>query len=424
VIARRLLLALVVLGALAPLPGLVAAVTVTATAESWELPSSTREYKAILRHLRAPFRGYGGFDVFVPQFGIVALSHMACGLLNVVTAEPDRRDEVQAALAEVVRRALTPNISPNHVATTASVAFDDNNLFWSHLGLILGIDRYVRCAGKPCPATTETDHLHDRIAAHLRARTLASTLYLAPSYPGSPLWPADQAVTLLALKLHDKVTGSSQHEELLRGYLRVLHREADPATGLFPAAVAGVTGGNVPRGCATSWTALYLAQLDASAAHEQYTHARDALGLSILGVGGFREWPFGRGVQADLDSGPVVFGVGTAATGLGLGPARLFHDDRAYTVIRRAALMFGLPAWWPSGGYWAAPLLGEAILFHGRTATPWFGGVPPVDAQPVPWPIAPAIAAALDLLVLGAALRAVVRIFAEAFRGARRAPNR
>lgn len=408
-IAKRFLLALAWVAALAPVPGLVAAVNVSARAEFLQSPSSTREYKAILRHLRSPFRGYGAMDVLASQFGVVALSHMACGLLNVVTAEPQKRDEVQAALSEVVRRALSPSVSPIHAGTTASTPLDDHNLFWSHLGLILGIERYVRCEGRPCAPATEADRLQERIAAHLRARTAASPLFHAASYPGSPRWPADQSVTLLALKMHDKATGGSQHEDLLRGYLRVLRREADARTGLFPSAVAGVADGGVPRGCATSWTVLYLVQLDAEAAREQYTRARDALGISVLGIGGFREWPRGRSGPGDLDSGPIVLGVGTAATGLGLGPAHMFQDDRPYTLIRRAALIFGLPAWWPSGGYLSAPLLGQAILFNGRTAIPWFGSISPVAPEPVPWPVAPVIFAILDVLLLAALTRAFVR---------------
>lgn len=406
-----MLLALAALAGLVPLPGLMAAATMSARAEFSEPPSSTREYSAILHHLRSPFRGYGAMDVLTPQFGVVALSHMACGLLNVLTAEPRKRDEIRTALNEVVRRALSPSISPTHAATTSDTPVDDHNLFWSHVGLILGIERYVRCGGHTCPSTTDNDRLQDRIATHLRVRTAASGLYHAPSYPGSPLWPADQAVTLLALKLHDKVTGGSQHEDLLRGYLRVLRRDADGRTGLFPSAVAGSASGNVPRGCATSWTVLYLAQLDSDAAREQYRHARDVLGISILGVGGFREWPPGRGGgRADLDSGPVVLGVGVAATGIGLGPARIFRDDRAYTLIRRAALVFGLPAWWRSGGYVTAPLLGEAILFDGRTATPWFDRIAPVDPEPVPWPVAPVLLLVLNVLwVAGLTLACLVR---------------
>jgi hypothetical protein len=396
-----------------PLPGCIAALTVSASAELEELPSSTREYATITRHLRAPFDGYGTFDVLVPQFKVVALSHMASGLLNVYVAEPDRRDEVQGYLREVSRRALSSRVSPTQTPTGPEARLDDENLFWSHLALILGIERYVRCEGKVCAqdvgGDTDGDRLQERIVWHLLARTGASGVFHARSYPGSPMWPADQTVTLLAMKLYDVTHATSVHDAPLRGFLRVVGGRADPRTGLFPSSVSPIEYADVPRGCATSWSSLYLAQLDPAVAFDQYTRARANLRETILGVGGFREWPRGRGGGQNVDSGPIVLGVGMAATGLGLGPARIFRDEETYTVIRRTALLFGAPAWWRSGGYMAAPLLGEAILFDGRTARPWFGPAPVAAARPIPAPIAPALFAGLDALAMAWLVRALVR---------------
>ena len=43
--------------------------------------------------------------------------------------------------------------------------------------------------------------------------------------------------------------------------------------------------------------------------------------------------------RADIgfDAGPVLFGYGTAATGIGLGPARLYGDEAQYAGIERLA---------------------------------------------------------------------------------------
>ena len=111
--------------------------------------------------------------------------------------------------------------------------------------------------------------------------------------------------------------------------------------------------------------------------------------------------------------GPIVFDVGMAATGLGLGPARLFRDADRYATIRRTALTFGVPSWIPLHGYVTAPLLGEAILFHGRTARPWFNA----DSGRTPMPLAGArLFASLALLVGYASLAALAirRLWAAA----------
>jgi hypothetical protein len=413
---RRWVLVLAFVLALLPLRGLVAALHVSAPSEYGERASSTPEYAAIASHLRGRFDGYGPGQVLIPQFGIVALSHMASGMMSVYVAEPEKRDEAHAYVLEIRRRALSARISPWRTATDGATRLDDNNLFWSHLALILGIERYMRCEGRVCPTDGDEDRLHERVVRHLRARTMQTGFFAAPSYPGSPMWPADQTVTLLSLRLFDVTRGTSLLAEPLSGFLATLRPLRDGETGLFPSSLSPqVAHYRIPRGCATSWSISYLAQLDVAAAREQYDAARTAFAESILGVGGFREWPRGREPRGregagDLDSGPIILGVGVAATGLGLGASRLFGDESTYTTIRRSALVFGLPAWWPWNGYWAAPLLGEAILFDGRSARPWFEPIAPVEQRPVSAPIAPVLLAAMDIAILAFLGRALVRL--------------
>ena len=382
---RALLTALLAL----PLPGLVSAVSIDVDGEWGELPSSTREFAFARRHLHQGFDGYGPAEVFTDAFGVVALSHFAAGLMNVYVAEPERRDEVLGLLDEVGRRAKSPKVAPpnlaDHRPIDASVRLDDHNLYFSHLALILGLRRLVGCddarSDRTCTVDPEEDALQARLVEHLRERTLASPLHHAPSYPDSDMWPADQSVTLVALRLYDEAFGTHVLDEPLAGYLATMEKHTDPTTRLFHSAVIDPTTPSLseaagyaatPRGCAASWTQLYLAQVAPQVARAQHTHYRAHMSADVLGFGGFREWPSGRARGMDTDSGPIVFGVGMAATGLGLGPARLFGDVDRYATIRRTALTFGVPSWIPSHGHVTAPLLGEAILFHGRTARPWF----------------------------------------------------
>ena len=372
---------------LLPLPGLVGAVHVDAKSEWREAPSSTREYAFAKRHLESSFSGYGATDVLVPPFAVVALSHFAAGLMNVWVAEKERQVEVATLLDEVVRRATHPSVVPSSLGDRRpfdATSLDDENLYLSHLGVILGIRRIVACAeGRQCPNAEATDAMHERVVKHLRERTLASPLAHAPSYPDSPMWPADQAVTLLALRLYDGIHHTDLLDAPLTGWLAAMRKHADPATGLFHSSVSSLEYATTPRGCALSWTSLYLAQVEPKVARDQYERYREHMGADVLGIGGFREWPVDRTKGGmDADSGPVIGGVGVAATGLGLGPAKLFGDTDRYTAIRRAALTFGVPSVFSSHGYDTAPILGEAILFHGRTARAWFG--PPLPPLSVP----------------------------------------
>jgi hypothetical protein len=413
---RAILTALLVL----PLPGLVGAVSIDVDGEWRELPSSTREFAFARRHLHQGFDGYGPSEVLADAFGVVALSHFAAGLMNVHVAEPARRDEVLELLDEVARRAESAKVAPSGLTdghpVDASVRLDDHNLYFSHLAVILGVRRLVACDGergdRTCTVDPREDALQSRLVDHLRERTLASPLHHAPSYPDSDMWPADQAVTLLALRLYDEAFGTHLLDAPLAGYLATMEEHTDPATQLFHSAVIDPTSplpseaavyATTPRGCAASWTQLYLGQVAPDVARAQYTHYRAHMSADVLGFGGFREWPSGRAMGMDGDSGPIVFGVGMAATGLGLGPARLFGDVERYATIRRTALTFGVPSWLPSHGHVTSPLLGEAILFHGRTARPWFAAPP---ASPAPRKASFSLAS-LALLVVYALLAAM-----------------
>jgi hypothetical protein len=76
----------------------------------------------------------------------------------------------------------------------------------------------------------------------------------------------------------------------------------------------------------------------------------------------------------------VVLGLGSIATATGLAPARVFQDQTAYTTILRSALVAGVPSDIGTGrGHLLAPLLGEAILFHGITARAWFSTPLPLE---------------------------------------------
>ena len=164
---------------------------------------------------------------------------MASGLLNVYVAEPDRRSEVQGYLREVSRRAVSAKVSPSQTPTVPSIRLDDHNLFWSHLALILGIDRYVRCDASVCAEDTDQDRLQERLVRHLLARTMASGVYNARSFPGSCIadvagLPDGDAPGDEALRRDARHVASTW--SLLRGFLRVLAQRADPRTGLFPSA--------------------------------------------------------------------------------------------------------------------------------------------------------------------------------------------
>ena len=106
-------------------------------------------------------------------------------------------------------------------------------------------------------------------------------------------------------------------------------------------------------------------------------------------VKGLAEWPGGRKGFEDLDSGPILMGVGLAASSLGLGAAIMAGDSARLTTLLgymariRGLLAGAAPAGsdgatvWIGGmiptqqGYVTGFLYGDAALFLSLTWTDW-----------------------------------------------------
>lgn len=349
-------------------------------------PLSGRAMKAfrfIEADLQKPFNGYSSIQTLGPEFAVVTLSHMACGLANVALDDPSMRERISPLLDETARRAMSSFVSPVGPVAENSASFDDHNLYWSHLNLILGCRRMIGGDGR-------YDALQARMSQHLADCSLADGDFHARSYPDSPKFPADQCVTLASLALQDRNNRTHRWDGLIQGWAnemktRLVAPDSDlPRSSLDDA----YPNASLPRGCALSWSALYMAQFAPEAGEELYAAYRREFFETALGFGGFREWPRGSNHGIDFDSGPVVLGLGMAATGLGLGAARIYHDPSAYSLILRTSTV-GIPSVIGSRrDYLLAPLLGEAILFHGLTARVWFGKIdprpyPPMQAFPL-----------------------------------------
>jgi hypothetical protein len=71
------------------------------------------------------------------------------------------------------------------------------------------------------------------------------------------------------------------------------------------------------------------------AAAAWWASSRAALLVTVGPATGVREWPAGEEHPADIDSGPIVAGMGAAATGFGIGASRAIGDDATHRALLR-----------------------------------------------------------------------------------------
>jgi hypothetical protein len=262
------------------------------------------------------------------------------------------------------------------------------NVFYRML-LILGLGSYESLTGDKRYAVTLGKQTES-----LTRELLAAPLHLADDYP-EECYPNDVLWAVAALKRASMLGYGSRQDvdRLATGVLTVLEGPARASQGLPAFQVDARTGEPLQpaRGSANSGLLSMAAELDAGVASrwfERYAAQYWQEGW----VSGFREVPVGVGGYEDVDSGPVVFGLGSVATGFGIGAARsVGRFDHAVPLA-----METVPASWPTpfglllpGALgWAAAdgwCFGELALLFSMTrpnasgkVVPYQGGVPPM----------------------------------------------
>jgi len=302
----------------------------------------------------------GKWDATPAGFRIVTLSFLADACATIAAHEPSRR----AAGAACVTRAL--ELARKTRPPGLRVERADHGLWLSHFALILGAaDRLG-----PCPDAKE----HEEIATALARRALREPTAHVPSFPDSALrFPADQTATLASLARYDRAHAAHLADEPLRRWRAyVLEKAMDPKLGLpWSEATGKAKGARDPRGCALSWQTRYLNELDPTLAGQWWDRYKHAYLVDKVVLVGFREWPPGRERPADVDSGPIVQGVGSAATALAISAARATGDNiLARRLEATASLVETAAKADPKLAREASTDLAAAILYVGKHPPP------------------------------------------------------
>jgi hypothetical protein len=248
---------------------------------------------------------------------IIALSNFADYCMN------DRdlaREDARRCLRELVP-----------IAKKRMPSFEGNGLYLSHLNIVLGAYEKIVGDGKH-------KALNEKISRHLAQSSLASKTKHVASFPNNAArWPADQTATLYSIHLFDPQLA----EAPIREFFAWMDQHGTANEPMLPK--SEVTGRHatsaLPRGCALSFMVRYIAAFAPERARALWVRYRDAYTVELGVVIGLREWPPGVDRKADIDSGPIVRGIGVAASGFGIGAARAVGDDLMYARLVASAAM-------------------------------------------------------------------------------------
>jgi hypothetical protein len=191
-----------------------------------------------------------------------------------------------------------------------------------------------------------------------------------PSYPDKPYRsPADLSATLASLFRFDRAHPTDLAELPARRWRDLVSKHAMDSRLQLPwSEVTGkARGARDPRGCALSWQTRFVREFDADLATAWWRAYKASYFVDSGIFAGFREWPKGRDRAPDIDSGPIVKGVGSAASTLGIAAARALGDAG---IAARLESAMALAETWaasdPAFSRHASSLIAVAIIYLGK----------------------------------------------------------
>ena len=284
---------------------------------SWATAYLDTNYAKSVRHDDIPATEW-------PMFGAVFFLVTAEDL-----QEQGKIDATQGTVREAVEKAAEIVASPA-TATWVKTKWgngylEKENVFYRML-LILGLSSYERLTGG-----TQYHPMMSRQRVALADELGKAKLHLRDDYPGE-CYPADMLWAVAAIQRAARLDGD-RHDELAKNLMAAFDGPLKAPEGL-PAFQAESRSGRIiqgARGCANSGILLFASELDPAVAGRWYDAYDKNFWKDTGWIVGFTEMPAqSQDDFMDVDSGPVLCGIGSVSSAFGIGAAKTVgRIDRA-----------------------------------------------------------------------------------------------
>lgn len=315
-----------------------------------------------------------------PLFGTVFFLASADELLQ--QGKIERDEEMMSAMDLAVRVVTDPSTATWVQAKWGPDYAQRENLFYRML-VLHGLTSYERATGD-----RRFHAVHQEQARLLAAELMAATHHLLDDYPGE-CYPTDVLWAVVAIQR----SLGEEAAPLARELVNVLDGKLRTRHGLPAFSVDSKTGKTYEgsRGSGNSGMLCLAGELAPDVAQRWYTSYVEHHWTTGM-VRGFREVPLGEANVMDVDSGPVLFGLGSVASLFGIGAARANgRFDHASTLAQEVLavswptpfglLLPGVMGWLAADGW----CFGELALSFAMTrptyaavTRPHDGSVPPL----------------------------------------------
>ena len=314
-----------------------------------------------------------------PEGDLLPFVFPAIGYANDALRHQDRvraaREKV-ATLIECALPSVIDHVRPPDGRLERLEDYGRRGVYLGQIGLALGCYRLIG-------GDDRWEAIHSRVADVLHEALVSANGDQLWSFP-DVTWPFDTVPCLLAVRLYDVHRRTTRSSPAIARHLEwVEERATDPVLGLTYSRLPAKPGGEMvpPRGCDLAYRVFLLAHIDTARARRTYEAFRRHFWIERGFLAGFAEWAHGQDLGEDADSGPVVFGLGLAATGFGIGAALCMRDmwrlGRLLMQLSMAGSIISVlgprvkDRYPYDGRYVTGSLMGDASIFAVAGWTSW-----------------------------------------------------
>lgn len=161
------------------------------------------------------------------------------------------------------------------------------------------------------------------------------------SYKGQ-CWPADMSIAIASLATYDRVI-KEEYDGVIKKWVTNVRTRLDSNDLIAHSVDEKGYPEEAARGASQCLMLSFLPEIDETFSKEQYTRFKKLFVEKRLGLNAIREYPKNVEGYGDVDSGPVIWGIGTASTIVGHRAAQLNKDYKLSEELNNGIEAFGFP---------------------------------------------------------------------------------
>ncbi len=317
-------------------------------------------------HLRA-FNGYEAVGLH--------LSFHSYAMTNIGLTDDSKKEKSAESIDKAIEKYISEDMKTNILGEESkklrNLEFSEkpntceNIFYYANLNLMIGGYKLVSGDNK-------YDDIHSTLTKEI-ARSFEKSGGVNLNSFSNLSWTADNTVALASLKLYDHINETSYSENSIELWKNWIKENMLDEDGNMYSMMNGITKEPTEgaRGSNLAYSIIFINMFDPEFSKKLYGSLEENFYDTLMGIQLTREWN-DEGNSIDVDSGPVISGIGSVASAFAMGAAKLHNDDYHFSSASLATELSTLPFETRSSKrYWANICLGEAVLLYSRTLRPW-----------------------------------------------------